>query len=207
MTLTINSNVASSRVIHALRTNRAAATTALTRLSTGLRINSGADDPAGLIAALGLSREIVEIDGQLSADTRSYYDAAAADGKLGEFSNLLLQAKSLTVANANTAGTTPEERAANQMQLDAIVNQVDRLAAANSGSTSGRFASSAHAAANLGITTIDHKTYTLADLRTGGALAATSPDSSSVAADQVVAKAIQQIAKTRAEVGVTMKYS
>ena len=46
----INTNVTSLIAQNALSKNNSALQTSLTRLSTGLKINTGEDDPAGLIA-------------------------------------------------------------------------------------------------------------------------------------------------------------
>ena len=57
----INSNVPALRAIHQLSVNNTDLNLRLERLATGLRINRGADDPAGLIASEGLRNEIRSI--------------------------------------------------------------------------------------------------------------------------------------------------
>ncbi len=54
----INSNVTSLQAVNRLVANQSDLTTRLQRLSTGLRINSGKDDPAGLIASETLRSEM-----------------------------------------------------------------------------------------------------------------------------------------------------
>ena len=54
----INTNLSSLTAQHSLKKSNSALETALTRLSTGLRINSGKDDPAGLIASEQLRTEV-----------------------------------------------------------------------------------------------------------------------------------------------------
>ena len=53
----INTNVSSLIAQRVLKKNNNSLNTSLERLSTGLRINSGADDPAGLIASQNLDAE------------------------------------------------------------------------------------------------------------------------------------------------------
>lgn len=101
-------------------------------MATGFRINRGADDPAGLIASVNLSGAIQMLDAETRALSRADMTASAADGAMSEVSDLLGEAEELAVAAANTGATTPEEREAMQMELDSIMQTVDRL-----GSTSG----------------------------------------------------------------------
>src|SRR3954468_20483186 len=100
--MTINTNVASIVGQDAFRQNQAHAATSLQRLSTGLRINTAADDPAGLIAATGLSSELSKLTGDQNADQRLLFKAAFADNVLGAVSDVLRHAKSITVQNANS---------------------------------------------------------------------------------------------------------
>ena len=57
----INTNVSSLVAQNTLGRSNAALEQALTRLSTGLRINTGKDDPAGLIASENLRSDITSI--------------------------------------------------------------------------------------------------------------------------------------------------
>ena len=57
----INTNVSSLYAQQGLSKSQGALNTTLQRLSTGLRINSGADDPSGLIASQQLKAEIAGI--------------------------------------------------------------------------------------------------------------------------------------------------
>ena len=102
--------------------------TALTRLSTGRRINSGADDPAGLIAMEALSAQIatLEVESRNAARVDSY--AAIAEGGLSEVSELASELRGHLTAAANTAGLSDEEVAAHQMEIDNIVAAMDRAA-------------------------------------------------------------------------------
>ena len=58
----INTNINSLQAIHRLGTNQAALQTSLQRLSSGLKINTGKDAPAGLIASETLRSEIAGIN-------------------------------------------------------------------------------------------------------------------------------------------------
>lgn len=100
----------------------------LERLATGLRINRGADDPAGLIASENLRAQLAQLDAESRALARAEHVASTADAALGVASDILVDAEGLAVAAANTAGLSSAEREAYQMQLDSAVQSVRRIA-------------------------------------------------------------------------------
>ena len=91
----INTNVQSILATRVLNNNQNTLNRALTRLSTGLRINSGKDDPAGLIASENLRATKVAITSAIDNATRADSIAAVAEGGLQEVSSLLLEIESL----------------------------------------------------------------------------------------------------------------
>ena len=97
---------------------------ALTRLSTGLRINSGADDPAGLIASESLRSEKVAISAAIDNANRADNVLAVAEGALVEVNRLLLDLEDLIDRSASTAGLSEAELEANQAQIDAILQSI-----------------------------------------------------------------------------------
>ena len=122
----INTNVASLIAQQNLTTTTNQEDSTLQRLSTGLRINSGADDPAGLIASEGLKSEIAGITQAISNSTQASNVIATADGALSQVSSLLDNMQSLIVEAANTGGVTPDEINANQLQIDSAVQSITR---------------------------------------------------------------------------------
>lgn len=97
------------------------------RLSSGRRINSGKDDPAGLISSELLAAEIKSLEAENRAIQRADANARIAEGHAVELSNLAMDAKALVISSANTAGLTDAEVAANQMQLDNIISSMQRF--------------------------------------------------------------------------------
>jgi flagellin len=123
----INTNVASLTAQRGLsRTQKNLADT-LQRLSTGLRINRGADDPAGLIASEGLRSEISGITQAIDNSQRASNVISTAEGALQEVAALLLNIKDLVVEAANSGAISPEEIAANQLQIDSAVESITRI--------------------------------------------------------------------------------
>jgi flagellin len=124
----INTNISSLQAMHTLGRNQTDLNTRLQRLSTGLKINSGKDAPAGLIASETLRSEINGIHQAIDNSTRAGNVINTAEGALSEVSALLLEVQSLTNEAANTGALSPEEVKANQLQVDAIMNSVNRIA-------------------------------------------------------------------------------
>ncbi len=100
----------------------------LTRLSTGLRINTGADDPAGLIGSESLRSDKVAINAAVENARRADNFLAVAEGGLQEVNALLLELEDLLDRSANEAGLSDAEVEANQAQIDAILSSIDRIA-------------------------------------------------------------------------------
>ena len=124
----INTNVSSLIGARILNTNNADMNTSLVRLSTGVRINAGKDDPAGLIASENLRKQIRGTEAAVKNAERAGTIVATAEGALNEVSSMLIELQGLLTEAANTGGMSDEEVDANQMQVDSIVNTIERIA-------------------------------------------------------------------------------
>lgn len=123
----INTNVSSLTAQRGLAKSQKNLSDTLQRLSTGLRINRGADDPAGLIASEGLRSEISGITQAIDNSQRASNVIATAEGALSEVASLLLNVKSLVVQAANAGAISPDEIAANQLQVDSAIESITRI--------------------------------------------------------------------------------
>src|SRR3954470_16067684 len=123
----INTNVASLPAQRGLAKSQQSLNSTLQRLSSGLRINRGADDPAGLIASEGLRSEIAGINQAVDNSQRASNVISTAEGALSEVASLLLNVKSLIVQAANSGALSPEEVQANQLQVDSAVQSITRI--------------------------------------------------------------------------------
>ena len=124
----INTNVSSLVAQNTLARSNADLQTSLTRLSTGLRINSGKDDPAGLIASENLRRDITSLERALTNTERANQLIATADSALGQVSSLLNDIRGLVVEASNDGALSDEQIAANQLQIDSSLEAIDRIA-------------------------------------------------------------------------------
>lgn len=109
-----------------------ALSTSLERLSTGIRINRGADDPAGLIASENLRAEKTAITSAIDNATRAEQVVNVAEGGLSEVSNLLIELQGLVGSAASEEGLSEEEKKANQLQIDSILQTIDRISQSTS---------------------------------------------------------------------------
>src|SRR5688572_13845784 len=126
----INTNVSSLIAQRVLKKNNNSLNTSLERLSTGLKINRGADNPAGLIASENLRLEKTGITQAIDNAERASNIIGTAEGGLAEVSSLLNELQSLVGQAANTGGLSTEELAANQLQVDSILGTINRIAGA-----------------------------------------------------------------------------
>ncbi len=124
----INTNVSSLVAQKVLGRTNSQLQEALSRLSTGLRINSGKDDPAGLIASENLRRDITSANKAITNTERANQLIATGDSALAQVSNLLNDIRGLVVEAANTGVLSDEQIAANQLQVDSSLEAIDRIA-------------------------------------------------------------------------------
>lgn len=210
--LTISSTPGSLFAQRSLLNISKALSQSLQRLATGYRINRGADDPAGLIMSEKLRAALADLEAESKSLQRADSVIATADAGIGEISGLLNRAESLTIANANTAGLSEEERRANQMEIDSILRAVDRISDSTEFNGSELLDGSATVSAagdeitidsvrtsTIGEVTIDGEDYTLADVKSGGALDTVDGDISG--AQQAIDAARTDVATLRGRLG------
>ncbi len=123
----INTNVSSVIAQANLQRSSNELNLRLQRLSTGMRINRGADDPAGLITSERITTDLAGIEQGIRNGERASSVIATAEAGLAEVSELLNSIKALMVEAANTGGNSPEEREANQLQIDSAIQSITRI--------------------------------------------------------------------------------
>ena len=124
----INQNVGSMVAQRVLSQQNMDLSKTLNRLSTGLRIVRGSDDPAGLIASENLRAEKAAINSAMNNAERAEQVVNVAEGGLQEISSMLVELQSLVTSTANEAGVSTEEKEANQLQIDSILQSIDWIA-------------------------------------------------------------------------------
>jgi len=128
MGLRINTNVAAligQRNI--ARTDRALSKS-LERLSSGLRINHAADDPAGLAIAERQRAQIAGLNQAVENAERATSLVQTAEAALDEVNNILIHMRELVVDSANLGVNDANALAANQAEIDNALDTLDRIA-------------------------------------------------------------------------------
>lgn len=123
----INTNINSLTAQQNLSKTNVLLSQALTRLSTGLRINSGKDDPAGMIAAAQLGSDIAGTNAAISNSKMAEMIIDTADSALGQITSLVNDIRTLVTQAANSAAMSPDQIAANQLQIDASLDAINRI--------------------------------------------------------------------------------
>lgn len=100
----------------------------LERLSTGVRLNRGKDDPAGLIISERIRSDLEGIQQGIDNATRASSVIATTEAALAEVGDLLNSIRALIVESANTGGNSAAERQANQLQIDSAIESITRIA-------------------------------------------------------------------------------
>jgi len=133
---TINTNVQALTAQSYLRKAHGDLQLSLERLASGLRINRGADDPAGLIVSEYLRAEVAAVGQAIDNTQRASLVISTAEGALNEVAALLIDVQDLVVEAANRGAMSDEEIRANQLQIDSAVDSITRIS--NTTSFAGR---------------------------------------------------------------------
>ncbi len=126
MAITIR-NTSTMSLLNILNQQAAAQAVTFRQLTTGKRINSGKDDPAGLIALVGINAELRAVESSLINNQRTDSMLTVADQAFAEISNLLGNIQTLVQSSASDANLTNSEVAANQAQIDDALAAIDRI--------------------------------------------------------------------------------
>jgi flagellin len=142
MALSVLNNISALTAENALSNTQMSLQKTLTQLSTGLRINSGSDDPAGLSIANGITSNI-------SALTQSEQNASngigllqTADGALSQVTTLLNRAVTLAT-EGSTSDITASQYTALQTEFASIQSEINQIGQATNFNGSNVFANNA----------------------------------------------------------------
>ena len=124
----INTNVSALIAQQNLANSNNQLQTTLTRLSTGLQINSAADNPAGMIAATDLGADIGASNQAISNSQVASQMISTADSALSQISSLLTTINGLVTESANTSSESSSQIAANQLQIDSSLSAINSIA-------------------------------------------------------------------------------
>ena len=124
--LSILNNVAAMAAQNQMSITNANMQKTLEQLSSGQRINSGADDAAGLSIADGLNANVAALTQSAQNATTSIGALQVADGALAQVTSLLNRAVTLATEAANSGLTTDQHTALNN-ELTSIKSEIDNI--------------------------------------------------------------------------------
>ena len=126
--ISINTNIAAMGAVYNLGNTDLSLTQSIQRLSTGLRINTAADDPSGLIISQKFQAQLSGIAAAINNSQDAVNYMKTADGALSQIGSLLQTARGLAVDASNTGVISPDQAAADNTQLQQIVASITNIA-------------------------------------------------------------------------------
>jgi flagellin len=124
MSTVINTNINSLIAQNALKVNNRAMSTAMEQLSTGQRINSAADDAAGLAIGQTMSAQSRSLAVAIRNANDGISLAQTAEGAMIEMSNMLQRMRELAV-QASTGTLSTEQRGYLNTEFAALKSQIN----------------------------------------------------------------------------------
>jgi len=127
MALTVNTNTTSLGVQKNLNRASDALSTSMTRLSSGLKINSAKDDAAGLQIATRMTSQIRGQTMAIKNANDAISIAQTAEGAMQEQTNILQRMRELAVQSRND-NNSEDDRAALDKEFQSMLKEIDRIA-------------------------------------------------------------------------------
>ncbi|QOZ84537.1 MULTISPECIES: flagellin N-terminal helical domain-containing protein [Chromobacterium] len=124
--LSLHTNIAALNTKANLNSTQSGLSTSMTRLGTGLRINSAMDDAAGLQIATRLDAQSRGMQVAMKNAQNGISMLQTAEGALNEVSNILLRMKDLATESANGTATT-NDKTATQAEFDALGKELANI--------------------------------------------------------------------------------
>jgi len=123
----INTNISAIAAQNSLRVTGLSQTTAMERLSSGIRINSAKDDAAGLAISTRMTANIRGISAAIRNANDGISLTQTAEGSLISIGDNLQRIRELAVQSANS-GNNASDRAALNNEAAQLISEIDRIA-------------------------------------------------------------------------------
>ncbi|RUM49579.1 MAG: flagellin [Marinomonas sp.] len=127
MALYVNTNTSSLNAQRQMMSSGNTLDTAYERLSSGLRINSAADDAAGLQISNRLTSQVNGLNQAVRNANDGISLAQTAEGALDETTSMLQRMRTLAIQSAN-GSNTDEDRVALQQEIAQLATEINRVA-------------------------------------------------------------------------------
>lgn len=210
MAISINTNISSMSAQKNLRANESQLTASFNRLSSGLRVNTAADDAAGLAVSESMKAQIRSygVADRNASDAISM--AQTAEGALGEIHGVLGRMRELAMQSANggTLSSTDRGQVNTEFsQLKAEITRIQGSSKYNGVSVVAAAAVSSQFQVGLGAAAADRITVSFGGVSLTAVLATGSTVSSVTTASTalgVIDTAIGSVSTSRAKFGAAM---
>jgi flagellin len=221
MSLSVNSDYSTLVAAHTLGATMGRISETMRQLSTGTAVTPRSD-PASFIAGTLMESEMLAAQQVAKNAQMSNAVLSIAESGMGQITNLLQEANTLSVAAANTGALTPDMVNAYQLQMDGILGSVNRIArSTNYLGTPLLDGSYTAKVAQLGTNVVPSQqaTISIPDMSTaslggkqGNLYQLASGEAASLASNPALASSILNtslgsVLNTRADIGATQKYT
>ncbi|MGO9556865.1 MAG: flagellin, partial [Syntrophobacteraceae bacterium] len=125
--MVINTNMDALSIENTLSTTNAAVSSSLTKLSTGLSINSAADDPAGYAIANGFKAKVASMQVAAQNANQATSMLQTADGAYSQINDILVQMKSLAT-EASSGQESPSNLSSLNGEFSDLQDEIDQIA-------------------------------------------------------------------------------
>jgi flagellin len=206
--ISVLNSVSSLDAENALSSTSTSLQNTLLQLSTGLKINSGSDDAAGLSIASGLGANIAALTQSSQNASNGVGQLQTADGALSQVTTLLNRAVTLAT-EASNGDLTTEQRAAADTEFQSILSEIDQIGSTTNFNGTSVFTTAAlttftsdgtSAGATTTSTTTGALSSTTLSLNTDALTSTTSAETALTA----VTAAINSISATRGAIGASV---
>ncbi|QUX92922.1 flagellin [Marinomonas sp. A3A] len=127
MALYVNTNTSSLSAQRQLMGSAKSLDTSFQRLSSGLRINSAADDSAGLLISNRLTSQVNGLNQSVRNANDGISLSQTAEGALDETTNMLQRMRTLSI-QASNGSNSDKDRAALQQEVSQLSTEINRIA-------------------------------------------------------------------------------
>ncbi len=126
--LVVNTNMSAIQAYNNLNSTDNAMSVAISRLSSGLQIQTAADNPAGYVTSEALSFQSTGYQQDISNAQDTTAMVQTATGALNQITSILQTMDQLAVASANSATNDSTSLQANEQEFSALQSQIDQIA-------------------------------------------------------------------------------
>lgn len=128
MSLSLANNVGALNAQHNLTRSSTSLNRSIERLSSGFKVNRGADGPAALVISEKQRAQIAGLRQAIDNTEKAVSVVQTAEGALNEISSILVKVRSLALDSANAGVNDEDAFAANQAEIDNALDTINRIA-------------------------------------------------------------------------------